>query len=94
MMNLDQSYYDDLRGKLHGLVIALGPALTESEASAVTDFLDVGEYGLALMTLADIIVEEGKQIHAAEYESIVKFARQMKIEDKISPALSSRVSPS
>jgi hypothetical protein len=93
-MDVDQSHYDDLRGKLHGLVVGLGSVLTASEASAVTDFLGVGEYGLALMTLADIIVEEGKQIPAEEYESIMELARQMRMHGEINPALPTRVSPS
>ena len=34
--------------------------LTESEMGEVQSFIDVGEYGLALETAADIYAEEGK----------------------------------
>lgn len=42
------------------LLLALGEIFSETEIDEVTAFIDAGEYGLALDTVADIFVEERK----------------------------------
>lgn len=50
------------------LLSALNGVFSVSEIAEVSEFVDVGEYGLALDTAVDIFVEEGK---VAEDELIV-----------------------
>jgi hypothetical protein len=38
-------------------------------------FLDVGEYGLALQTLTDLLIEERKKISIRTYNDIVGVAK-------------------
>jgi hypothetical protein len=42
------------------LFLALRDVFSASEIAEIADFVDVGEYGLALDTAVDIFVEEGK----------------------------------
>jgi len=42
------------------LLSALSDVFSASEIAEVSEFVDVGEYGLALDTAVDIFVEEGK----------------------------------
>lgn len=50
------------------LLSALNGVFSVSEIAEVSEFMDVGEYGLALDTAVDIFVEEGK---VASYDVIV-----------------------
>jgi len=48
---------------------------SESEANEVTEFINAGEYGLALDTLIDIIDEESKSVP----QEVVELAKQTAI---------------
>ena len=53
--------------------------LTPIERAEVQGFLKVGEYGLALETFTDIIIEEEKQINIAILNKCNEIARQMEM---------------
>jgi hypothetical protein len=59
MTNRDYQYIEE---SLLRLLVLLSVVFTDAERSEVQEFIDVGEYGLALETLVDIVVEEDKQI--------------------------------
>tara|TARA_R100001440_G_scaffold74849_2_gene100788 strand:- start:66 stop:353 length:288 start_codon:yes stop_codon:yes gene_type:complete len=44
------------------LLMALSDSFSECESIEVQEFIDAGEYGIALQTLIDIIEEESKSI--------------------------------
>jgi hypothetical protein len=48
----DAAYYEDLAGRLYGLVIRLSDRLTAYEAWWLHHVTEVGEYGLALGDMA------------------------------------------
>lgn len=52
---------------------------TSSELGEVREFLRVGEYGLALKTFSDIVVEERKQIGEGTFNKCSEIAEQMKM---------------
>lgn len=52
--------YEIVESLLTRLLGALRGVFSNSEIAEVSDFFDVGEYGLALDTAVDIFVEEGK----------------------------------
>jgi len=60
------------------LLSLLSSALSGSEAQEVRDFIDVGEYGLALETLVDIVTEEEKSISAEALRLIIELADSMR----------------
>jgi hypothetical protein len=49
---MDPAWFEDLKGPLMGLLIALEDRLEESDARQVYEFVDAGEYGLALEEMA------------------------------------------
>jgi hypothetical protein len=65
---------------LSNLLAATSPVLSGSERAEVQTFIDVGEYGLALETAADIYAEE-KQSASADVVALVgRLAEAMSIE--------------
>lgn len=53
------------------------------EVSEVSDFIAVGEYGLALQTFVDIVVEERRRISLDVFRFIEKLASLMMISGEI-----------
>jgi hypothetical protein len=49
---MDNSYYEELAGRLYGLVIRLGDRLPAGQARWLHHVIDAGEYGLALEDFA------------------------------------------
>jgi hypothetical protein len=49
---MDAAYYEDLAGRLYGLLIGLSGRIEGMQAQFLHHFIDVGEYGLALEELA------------------------------------------
>lgn len=79
--------YDELLGRLRGLVIGLSSVLSSGEAAEVDEFLEHNELGEALRTLAWIIVEENKQIATSEMREIRCLAQRMGMSAGLPDAL-------
>lgn len=54
--------YRKIESTLDLLLMALSDSFSESESIEVQEFIDAGEYGIALETLINIIEEESKSI--------------------------------
>lgn len=54
------SNFEEIELLFTNLLTAAAPVLSDSERTEVQKFIDVGEYGLALETVADIYAEEKK----------------------------------
>ncbi|KGD63327.1 isoleucyl-tRNA synthetase [Alcanivorax nanhaiticus] len=54
--------YRKIESTLELLLMALSDSFSECESIEVQEFIDAGEYGIALQTLIDIIEEESKSI--------------------------------
>ena len=52
----DSAYYEDLAGRLYGLVIAFSDRLPADQAQWLHHVIEVGEYGLSLEDLAAMLV--------------------------------------
>lgn len=80
MTNLYYQYIEELLLRLLGLLLAV---FTDSEKSEVQDFVDVGEYGLALETLVDIVTEENKQIPSGALNLVCELAEVMQLDKNV-----------
>lgn len=80
-------YYDRLQTQLEGILVMLESVLSTEESNEVGHFIDVGEYGLALEILSDLLIEEQKKIPQGAYEAMMQAARQMGIEQEIDAKL-------
>jgi len=78
-----EDYYDELEAQLGTILHTLGSQLSPEESREVSHFLGVGEYGLALQTLTDLLVEERKKLSISTYNDVVGVAKRMGIEREI-----------
>ncbi|WP_373322334.1 MafI family immunity protein [Chitinimonas viridis] len=69
--------YDSIELDFAHLLTAMQPMLSASECDEVREYVDVGEYGLALRTAVAIYVEESKVATAEVRELISRLAKKM-----------------
>ena len=71
---MDNAYYEDLAGRLYGLVIRLGDRLPRKKPDGCTMSIEVGEYGLALEDMAGMLAHGKIAITGAEREDMLALA--------------------
>lgn len=76
----DAAYYEDLAGRLYGLVSRLGDRLSGDEAQWLHHVTKLGEYGLALDDMAKILAYGKIAITDQERGDILCLAERMKSE--------------
>lgn len=81
-MNISAGLYDDVVGRLRGLLVGL-ETFSASERSEVEHFIDVDEFGLALETLVAIIVEEKKDVPHWVRRAIYQLSEVMGLADQL-----------
>jgi hypothetical protein len=77
---MDAAYYDDLAGRLYGLLITVEDRLGSEQTGLLHHFIEVGEYGLALEGIAGMLAQDAIAITGLEREKILALARHMKME--------------
>lgn len=80
--------FDEILGRIRGVLITLGPALSPEESAEVDELLDHAELGEALRTLAWLIVEEEKRVAMANVVEIESLAARMEISEELPATLS------
>ena len=73
-MNIE---YQEVEENFGNLISLLNKSFTSKEIDEIKDFVDYGEYGLALDTLIDIIKEENKEINNDIFQYIAKLSNLM-----------------
>ena len=76
----DTAYYEDLAGRLYGLVIRLGDRLSVHQAQWLHHVTAVGEYGLALDDMTAILAYGKIAITDQERRDLLALAEQMTSE--------------
>ncbi|GAA1710913.1 hypothetical protein GCM10009745_68690 [Kribbella yunnanensis] len=66
MTYMDTGYYEDIAGRLHGLLIRLDDRLPRQDQVWITEFIDANELGLALEQMADALSEDDRPISSEE----------------------------
>ena len=82
---MDAAYYEDLAGRLYGLVIRLSDRLPADQAQWLHHVIDVGEYGLALEDMAGILAYDQIAITSQERSDMLALADRMKLKDGLVP---------
>lgn len=80
MTTYDYQYIEKLFLRLLRLMLGI---LADSERNEVQDFIDAGEYGLALETLVDIVIEENKRIPGQSLTLVYELADAMQLDKKV-----------
>jgi hypothetical protein len=78
---MDGSHFASLEAGFGELLAALGPTFTPDQAAEVSEFLSVGEYGLALETAVGVLVEEQLRPSARALAAIEGLADRMGMVD-------------
>ena len=76
----EQAYFEDLAGRLYGLVIIFSDRLPADPAEWLHQVVDAGEYGLALEDLAAMLAYDKITITDQERGDIAALARQMRMD--------------
>jgi len=82
---VDSAYFEDLAGRLYGLLIGLDDRIGSDQARLLHHFIDVGEYGLALEDIAGTLVQDAIAITDQERLDIMALADLMKLEGDLVP---------
>jgi hypothetical protein len=84
---MDAAYYEEIQGRLHGLLIRLSDRLPSSAQAEVTEFIDHNELGVALEWMADALSEEGLPVTTEERADMVGLAAHMEMGEHVPQAL-------
>jgi hypothetical protein len=79
-------HYAKLEDHFAQLLPLVTPLMSKPEVSFMREYLDAGEYGLALETIVDNLVMEGTPISRDTYQEIEALAQLMEgvVEDRLS----------
>jgi hypothetical protein len=86
---VDAAYYEDLAGRLYGLLVSLDDRLGREEARQLYHFIEVGEYGAALEEIAGALRRDKTPITDRERSDVLALTRTMGMDDLVSHALES-----
>jgi len=82
---MDNAHYEDLAGRLYGLVIRLSDRMPADSASWVHHVTEVGEYELALEDLAAILAHGKNPITDQERADMLALGRKMTLRHDLPP---------
>ncbi len=80
---MDPMYYEDLRGRLFGLLIVLEDRIEKQDAALIHEFIAADEYELALEELAGFLALAGTRITDQERGDMLALAQRMQMDDNV-----------
>jgi hypothetical protein len=84
---VDAAYYEDLAGRLYGLLIGLDDRLDREAARLLHHFIEVGEYDLALEEIAGTLAHAAVPITDQERSDMLALTATMNLDDLVPRAL-------
>ena len=84
---MDSAYFEDLAGRLYGLVIRLSDRMPADRAGWVHHVTEVGEYELALEDLAAILADGKTPITDQERTDMLALGRGMTLRHDLAGVL-------
>ena len=82
---MDSAYFEDLAGRLYGLLIGLDDRIGSEQAQWLHHVIDVGEYGLALEDIAGTLAQDAIAITGQERGDMLALAARMNLEGGLVP---------
>jgi len=82
---MDAAYYEELAGRLYGLLIGLDDRMDSEQAQLLHHFIDVGEYGLALEEIAGSLAQAAIAVTDQERADMLALAARMNLEGDLVP---------
>jgi hypothetical protein len=84
-MCIDAAYYEEVAGRLYGLLISLDDRIGSEQARLLHHFIEVGEYGLALEEIAGTLAQDRIAITGQERGDMLTLATRMKLQGDLVP---------
>ncbi len=84
---MDAAYYEDLAGRLYGLLIGLEDRLDRQDARQLHHFIEVGEYGLALEEISGALAHATVPITDQERSDMLALTATMNMDHLVPRAL-------
>ncbi|AOR61155.1 MafI family immunity protein [Pectobacterium parmentieri] len=78
-----KSDYQEIELELSNLINSLGGVFSLNELIEIKDFIDYGEYGLALETAIDVVIEERKLISSESFNIMIKLSHLMTMDKDV-----------
>ena len=82
---MDSAYFEDLAGRLYGLLIGLDDRIGREQAQWLHHVIEVGEYGLALEDIAGTLAQDAIAITGQERGDMLALAARMNLEGDLVP---------
>jgi hypothetical protein len=86
---VDAGQHERLQGLLFAILIQLDDRITPRDAGLIHEFIDVGELGLALEQIADLLAEAQAPITDSERADLETLAYAMDLDQRVPQALES-----
>lgn len=83
---------DDLQGRVRSVLIEVSDRLQPVTVELVTEMVDVGEQGVALEILSNMLVESGARLSQQTFDDIGELGHSMRLELPMS-SLRTQVDP-
>jgi hypothetical protein len=80
---VDATHWDGLRGRLFGVLTRLDDRFLPRDATLIHEFIEVGEFGLALEQMADVLAEDGTPITDEERADMLALNEDMKMGERV-----------
>lgn len=84
---MDRTYYEEIAGRLRGLLILLSDRLPPKDQTLIAEFIDANELGLALEQMADVLSEDEQPISRQERDDMLALAETMALGERVPNAL-------
>jgi len=85
---VDRTYYEEIAGRLHGLLIGLDDRLPGKDVTLIAEFIDANELGLAVEQMADVLSVDERPLSHDERSEMLALVDQMHMDDRVPRALS------
>jgi hypothetical protein len=84
---VDIAYYEEIAGRLRGLLIRLSDRLSDKDRLLIAEFIDANELGLALEQMADVLSEDEQPLAPDERSDMLALVERMQMDDRVPRAL-------
>ena len=82
---MDTAHYEELAGRLYGLLIGLDDRIAAGQARLLHHFIEVGEYALALEEIAGTLAQDAIAITGQEHRDMLALAARMDLKGGLVP---------
>lgn len=80
MTEFDSSYYEDIQGRLRGLLILVSDQLPPLTVDTVEELIGANECGVGLEMLSEVLAESGGVLSAAALQGIADLVATMGLD--------------